>query len=87
MVNIVKGYKGLETSRGTTFTMLFNFRTSKLDTLPANVAPRNYPDEYNPLAFTNSDSVKSNIVRRNYKEWIVYTQRYNGPKSVIQSHA
>ena len=71
---------GLGTSRGTTFTMLpqrlfskntilYNSRASKLDSLPANVAPRDYPSEYTPSAFTNIDVVKSNIVRGNYKEW------------------
>ena len=49
-------------------TILYNSRTSKLDSLPANVALREYPGEYTPSAFTNIDSVKSNIVRGNYKE-------------------
>ena len=41
-------------------------KTSNLDSLPASVAPRDYPGEYTPSAFTNIDSVKSNIVRGNY---------------------
>ena len=49
-------------------TILYNSQTSKLDSLPANVAPRDYPGEYTPSAFTNIDSVKSNILRGNYKE-------------------
>ena len=52
----------LGTSQRATFTMLtlrpfpkntilFNSQTSKLDSLPANIAPREYPGEYTPLAF------------------------------------
>ena len=52
-------------------TILYNSRSSKLDSLPANVAPRDYPGEYTPSAFTNIDSVKSNKVRGNYKECII----------------
>ena len=55
-------------------TILYKSRTSELDYLPANVVPRNYPVEYTPLAFTNIDSVKSNIVRGNYKECAVHTK-------------
>ena len=50
--------------------ILYNSQTSKLDFVPANVAPRDNPGEYTPSAFTNNDSVKSNIVRGNYKEWL-----------------
>ena len=41
--------------------ILYNSRTSKLDSLPANVAPRDYPCEYTPSALTNIDSVKFKV--------------------------
>ena len=70
----------LKTSRRTTFTLLplRLFQRIPFFIIPklvnwilfsANVAPRDYPREYTPLAFTNIDSVTSNIVRGNYKEW------------------
>ena len=34
--------------------ILYNSRTSKLDSFPANVVPRYYPGEYTPLSFTNT---------------------------------
>ena len=40
--------------------------SSKLDPLPDDEAPRDYPGKYTPSAFANIDS---EIVRGNYKEW------------------
>ena len=46
------------------------YHSQHQDSLLANVAPRDYSSEYTPSAYnnTNIDSVKSKIVRGNYKK-------------------
>ena len=48
-------------------TILFISQSSKLDSLLANVAPRDKPGDYIPSTFTKIYRVKSNALSENYK--------------------